>query len=160
MAKPTIQQSVFDCFLIIQKIEEWRTILQRVKADPSLKRNQLEDIQKKIGKISDIIYQVHKSAKWADEVVSKLYYATVDELEELRRYFESNGCQIDHFIKDDRVKRLLNDLPFDTEYSLKDKAEYVARDSRPSELAIEFTARRTDLSEARLRKKIKKIYQK
>ncbi len=158
MVKPTIQQSLFDSLLIIQKIEEWRTILERAQVNPSLRRGQLKDIQKKIEKMSDIIHKVHGNALWSDEVISKAYYGFMDELEQLRLYFEASSCEIHLFIEDERVRLFLEGLPFDHEYSLKDKAIYVTQNTRLHELAYEFTARWSGLPEDRVKKKVKKIY--
>ena len=43
----SLEGSIFNCFLIEQKVKEWRHMIQKAINDPELKRTQLKDVQKK-----------------------------------------------------------------------------------------------------------------
>ncbi len=153
--------------MIIQKLEVWRTILKRVKADPSLSRDQLEDIRTRIGKMWDVINQAHGHTKWSDEIISIVYYGITDELEQLelylkqlKLYLKNDDRVLDLFIEDERVRVILEGLPFDSKIiTLRDKAKNATRSIKLHLLAREFTARWSGLSQDQVRKKIKRIYE-
>ena len=66
--------------------------MEKAKNDPGLKRTQLKNIQRNVGRMCDIVLGVHKSAKYSDEVVSKMYYSIVDDIREIKRYYNGwNG---------------------------------------------------------------------
>ena len=172
MAKPTVKPnqveiSLHECFLIGQKIKEWRNILENAKNDPNeikIKRSQIDGIQKKLGKMCDTMYETHGRSEWSDELISKLYYSNLYVIGEIQNCHENwartkkRADTLDNFMQDERMQELIKSLNSDEAYTPTEFCAYIVNNSRPSDLAIEFTSFDTGLSEDRIRKKKQKIY--
>jgi len=119
----TLEGSIFDCFLIEQKVKEWQGILKKTKDDPVIKRKQLKDIQGKLQKICDIIFHTHGRSKYADALVSKIYYNYFNKIKTVEKYFNDTKIRheekISEFIKSSVTKQLIEGLPFDEDFDLE-----------------------------------------
>ncbi len=172
----------YNCFVVIQKIKEWRSILE----DPGAAETQKKEINKKLDKILEVIFTIHGGAKVSDELISKSYYTCLNTIQLMQvrydRWCERRGrkATIKGFISDPNLKKIEliegdRDRDIEPQFifeegfeTIVEKVRYIVEKSireeklwrpRPSDLALEFTARKFKLSEERTKKKIKKIYQ-
>jgi hypothetical protein len=163
---PTVEATCYSCTLIIQKIEEWEKILKKAK-NGEIKRDdkELQKIQKKIGDMDNIIFKVHGSSKYPDEVVSKLYYENKETIDEIRRNFQTwkkltDGGDYADFVNSLYCpKELLETFPINEE--IGEDLESVALgiiQGEAYDVAVSFTSIETGISEDRIKHKIKKFY--
>ena len=142
---------------------------------PDILEKQKGEIQNKLNKILDIVFAVHGHTKVPDEIVSRFYYSCIESIELVRHVFQEwrdmhkrgsiqdfiskhKSLRIIEIIQGDKTKNIEPVLPFDKDYqSTEEKLSYIINNV-PSDIALEFTAARFELSEDRTKKKIKRMY--
>ena len=152
---------------IVQKLREWREILERddlSKADKAEIRTRIRNFKRAWLDMVDTLYgKQHGHEKASDEWVSKLYDSHLADLQELRGHYELWGEHLNSmaaYLYTPHARELLVALPADEFESLTDKAQQLLTTSNASGWALRFTSQSVGLSTDRVRKKIKRMYRK
>jgi hypothetical protein len=172
-------QGDVDGFLAIQRLNEWKRILE----NPGVSESHKLEIREKIKDVLGVIFKTNGKAKEPDERISRLYYELLDDIQEARQDYqfwkrktlESRKIPyLTDYLKDPASERLIRNIQGDkdnkvealfyfgkyAEYyvDLEEKAEFVLEEGQPNERALELTAVWVGLRKAYIRKKIGKRY--
>jgi hypothetical protein len=168
-----------DGFLAIQKLNEWKRILENSGVSESHKL----EIREKIKDVLYVMFKTNGKTREPDELISRVYYDLLDDIQDARQDYQSWKRQtlesrkipyLSDYLTDPASQRLIRNIQGDkdnkveplfnfgkyAEYyaDLEEKAEFILEEGQPNERALELTAVWVGLRKAYIRKKIRKKF--